>query len=195
MDGKTEYHGRLVEPIKTSKGRGDDEVEVQWGHNGCFEWVELDNIRVETSVKPSRRRSSVRSLATTTPNKKAAVPKAESSKKRKQSDTKMEKSTPVKGASSKPGSKASTTNTKSQKSTTRQTTKAVSVSPESSQDSRQNGESTRVGIPPTKRQKLDGEMGQNSVNGLFANFSAQAFSAKDAVINGFMGFYKSMVGS
>ena len=92
MDGKTEYFGQLVEPIsaaKTDENQDDAsvELEVQWTHNGKFEWVTLDRVRVETSVTSDRERSGTRKAAKSSTTKSpaktdAASPQSKSEKKR-----------------------------------------------------------------------------------------------------------------
>lgn len=54
IDGKTEYFGQLVEPLCTVERKGEDndscvKVEVQWTHNGLFDWVSYDQLRIELS--------------------------------------------------------------------------------------------------------------------------------------------------
>mmetsp|Transcript_125358 Transcript_125358/g.351064 ORF Transcript_125358/g.351064 Transcript_125358/m.351064 type:complete len:173 (-) Transcript_125358:53-571(-) len=85
MDGKTEYLGQLVEPLSMMKTEEEEdeedvELEVQWTHNGKFEWVTLDRVRVESSgVGEGRRR---------TPRKPTPAPKASSPEKKKASPEK-----------------------------------------------------------------------------------------------------------
>lgn len=216
MDGKTEYHGRLVEPMSASNAGEDDEVEVQWGHNGRFEWVAIENVRIETSARPSRRTS-----ASPAPKKNTISPKKGSSRKRKHTEADADE---TKSATKKATRKAATGKAKKgskgkqsspkPKSSRRRSTRNSSASADDASEKPMKGsgapahkegkddkpneddtvdssiEAASPEAPPAKRQKAEG-----APEGLFANFSAQAFSAKDAVVNGFMGFYKSVMGS
>ncbi len=53
MEGKTEYFAQLVDPVSMAERKGQDDqnirVEVQWTHNRLFQWVALDQIRIELS--------------------------------------------------------------------------------------------------------------------------------------------------
>lgn len=98
MDGKTEYYGQLVDPLSATKADqeedqndSDVELEVRWTHNGMYEWVTLDRVRVETGPLDTRKRVAP---ATFSPDKATPSKKKTASEKKKRSADEMEPASP-----------------------------------------------------------------------------------------------------
>jgi hypothetical protein len=186
MDGKTEYMGQLIEPLSMAKAEEgekeeDVELEVKWTHNGTYEWVTLDRVRVDSSGPRRRISKKTEWKSMPAPEKKQATPaKTKGSPKKKglESSTKKSAQTPEK---------------EKDKTSKKRPAKEAEEEPKKAEGTKSL--ETKTEEPPAKKQKVRSGDTATGANVFFASLTSQVVGAKNAVVSGFQEVYKELMGS
>lgn len=214
LDGKTEYMGQLVDPLATVKKEGMDgenlKVELQWTHNGLFEWVSVDRVRIELSPMGQRPRGTPESRSPPeTNNKKRRAPS--SAEKEENSEHQKERISPEKvipeegksdvlekvdDASEEKAQDCEVTNSDDAKEDKQLEEKdAAEDTKEAKMEDLENKEPERtMDEPPTKKRKTESGNATYAAGGFFASLGQQVVDAKNAFVSGFQEIYKELLG-
>lgn len=213
MDGKTEYMGQLVDPMAMTKKEGVEgenlKVELQWTHNGLYEWVSVDRVRVELSPMGQRPRGTAESWSPPeTNNKKRRAPS--SPEKEENLEPQKERISPEKvlpeGGKSDVLEKGEN-DTSNEKAQDPEVTSYGDVKEDKNVDDKVAAEDVKEATtedsgnkeseatreePPAKKRKI--ESGPTTSGGFFASLSQQVVDAKNAFVTGFQEIYKELLG-
>lgn len=188
-------------------------MELQWTHNGLYEWVAVDRVRVELPSMgqrhPNRGTPESRSPPESN-NKKRRAPSSPG--KEGNSEHQKERISPEKGLPEEEKSdllEKTEGDFKEEKSRNPEVTNSVEVKDDkpiededteddteetATDDSEKKESETTMEVPPSKKRKIESDHSIFLASGFFASLGQQVVDAKNAFVSGFQEIYKELLG-